>query len=99
LYEFWPELEQHNVTRDAPLQEELSKELLAACAVMVQHTRICYIRVDKVGGWVGACGWERVGGWWSGGSLGWERPLQLLIGHLLCQLHAGPLSEGQVRLA
>lgn len=47
LYEFWPELEQHNVTRDAPLQEELSKELLAACAVMVQHTRICYIRVDK----------------------------------------------------
>ena len=65
LYEFWPELEQHNVTQEAGLQEELSKELLAACAVMVQDTRICYIRVDKVG-------WVHVGE-----GVGWEIPQPL----------------------
>ena len=68
MHEFWPDLQHTPLVPDDPqLQAEFSKILPAVCARLVQGSRICYIRVDEVGGWVG-CWW--VGGWWGAGG-GW----------------------------
>ena len=54
MHEFWPDLEHIPLAPDDPqLQAEFSKILPASCALLLQGSRICYIRVDEVGGWVG----------------------------------------------
>jgi hypothetical protein len=54
MHEFWPDLQHTQLAPDDPqLQAEFSKILPASCARLLQGSRICYIRVDEVGGWVG----------------------------------------------
>ena len=56
MHEFWPDLQHTQLAPDDPqLQAEFSKILPASCARLLPGSRICYIRVDEVGGGVG--GW------------------------------------------
>jgi hypothetical protein len=51
MHEFWPDLQHTQLAPDDPqLQAEFSKILPASCARLLQGSRICYIRVDEVGG-------------------------------------------------
>ncbi|KAI3432231.1 hypothetical protein D9Q98_003793 [Chlorella vulgaris] len=48
LFEFWPCLEQRDLTADAAAQQQFSTVLRSTCVDLLQGTRVCYIRADKV---------------------------------------------------
>ncbi|KAL4856502.1 Presequence protease 1 [Chlorella vulgaris] len=47
LFEFWPSLEQRDLTADAAAQQQFSTVLRSTCVDLLQGTRVCYIRADK----------------------------------------------------